>query len=95
MYLAHFVACTIDVIAQGYKNVRIFKFDGTFWYAQADMLHIEAGLSEQQREEQGMYRNLSSKHLLLLTDCLLQSHRFAKAFNSNHEQRNLLWKAGK
>jgi len=62
--------------------------------AQADMLHIEAGLSEQQREEQGMYRNLSSKHLLLLTDCLLQSHRFAKAFNSNHEQRNLLWKAG-
>ncbi|XP_023713416.1 brefeldin A-inhibited guanine nucleotide-exchange protein 1 isoform X2 [Cryptotermes secundus] len=62
--------------------------------AQADLLHIEAGLSEQQREEQGMYRNLSSKHLLLLTDCLLQSHRFAKAFNSNHEQRNLLWKAG-
>ena len=61
---------------------------------QADLLHIEAGLSEQQREEQGMYRNLSSKHLLLLTDCLLQSHRFAKAFNSNHEQRNLLWKAG-
>ncbi|KDR19475.1 Brefeldin A-inhibited guanine nucleotide-exchange protein 1 [Zootermopsis nevadensis] len=62
--------------------------------AQADLLHVEAGLSEQQREEQGMYRNLSSKHLLLLTDCLLQSHRFAKAFNSNHEQRNLLWKAG-
>nr|CAD7458237.1 unnamed protein product [Timema tahoe] len=62
--------------------------------AQADLLHTEAGLSEQQREEQGMYRNLSSKHLLLLTDCLLQSHRFAKAFNSNHEQRNLLWKAG-
>nr|CAD7445253.1 unnamed protein product [Timema bartmani] len=61
--------------------------------AQADLLHTEAGLSEQQREEQGMYRNLSSKHLLLLTDCLLQSHRFAKAFNSNHEQRNLLWKA--
>nr|CAD7610707.1 unnamed protein product [Timema genevievae] len=61
---------------------------------QADLLHTEAGLSEQQREEQGMYRNLSSKHLLLLTDCLLQSHRFAKAFNSNHEQRNLLWKAG-
>nr|CAD7415069.1 unnamed protein product [Timema poppensis] len=61
---------------------------------QADLLHTEAGLSEQQREEQGMYHNLSSKHLLLLTDCLLQSHRFAKAFNSNHEQRNLLWKAG-
>lgn len=24
----------------------------------------------------------------------LQSHRFAKSFNINHEQRNLLWKAG-
>ncbi|XP_075224969.1 ADP ribosylation factor guanine nucleotide exchange factor Sec71 [Lycorma delicatula] len=63
--------------------------------AQADLLHREdKSLSEQQREEQGMYRNLSCKHLLLLTDCLLQSHRFAKAFNSNHERRNLLWKAG-
>jgi len=30
MYLANFVACTIDVIAVGYKNVRIFKFNGTF-----------------------------------------------------------------
>jgi brefeldin A-inhibited guanine nucleotide-exchange protein len=48
-----------------------------------------------QREEQGMYMSLSSKHLLTLTDCLLQSHRFATAFNANHEQRNLLWKAGK
>lgn len=63
--------------------------------AQADILDWEdASLSEQQREEQGMYRNLSSKHLLMLTECLMQSHRFAKEFNSNHEQRNLLWKAG-
>ncbi|XP_046396224.1 brefeldin A-inhibited guanine nucleotide-exchange protein 1 isoform X2 [Ischnura elegans] len=62
--------------------------------AQADMLHVEAGMSGQQKEEQGMYPNLSSTHLLLLTDCLLRSHRFAKEFNSNHEQRNLLWKAG-
>ncbi|KAI4470106.1 guanyl-nucleotide exchange factor [Holotrichia oblita] len=51
-------------------------------------------LTESQREEQGMYRLISSPHLLQLTDCLLQSHRFAKAFNMNHEQRNLLWKAG-
>lgn len=51
-------------------------------------------LTECQREEQGMYRLLSSPHLLQLTDCLLQSHRFAKTFNVNHEQRNLLWKAG-
>lgn len=41
-----------------------------------------------------MYPNLSSKHLFVLIDCLLQSHRFAKAFNSNHDQRNILWKAG-
>lgn len=64
-------------------------------HVQADILDWEdASLSEQQREEQGMYGNLSSKHLLMLTECLMQSHRFAKEFNSNHEQRNLLWKAG-
>nr|XP_022909344.1 brefeldin A-inhibited guanine nucleotide-exchange protein 1 [Onthophagus taurus]XP_022909345.1 brefeldin A-inhibited guanine nucleotide-exchange protein 1 [Onthophagus taurus] len=51
-------------------------------------------LTESQREEQGMYRLISSPHLLQLTDCLLQSHRFAKAFNMDHEQRNLLWKVG-
>ena len=33
--------------------------------------------------------------LLLLIDCLVESHMFARAFNSNHEQRNLLWKAGR
>jgi brefeldin A-inhibited guanine nucleotide-exchange protein len=32
--------------------------------------------------------------LLLLIDCLIESHMFARTFNSNHEQRNLLWKAG-
>ena len=48
----------------------------------------------QQREDQGMYQFLSSKHLFLLVDCLQESHKFAKDFNSNHEQRNLLWKAG-
>ncbi|XP_005095830.1 brefeldin A-inhibited guanine nucleotide-exchange protein 1 isoform X2 [Aplysia californica] len=45
-------------------------------------------------EEQGMYQHLSSSQLLMFVDCLLESHRFAKAFNSNHEQRNVLWKAG-
>ncbi|KAK6645643.1 Brefeldin A-inhibited guanine nucleotide-exchange protein 1 [Polyplax serrata] len=63
--------------------------------AQADLLHADKGVvNEQQREEQGMYRNLNSQHLFLLVDCLLQSHRFAKEFNSNHDQRNILWKAG-
>ena len=49
----------------------------------------------QQKEDQGMYQFLSSHHLFLLVDCLQESHKFAKDFNSNHEQRNLLWKAGK
>lgn len=42
----------------------------------------------------GMYRLLSTEHLLLLIDCLLQSHSFAQRFNVDHAQRNLLWKAG-
>ncbi|CAN8026161.1 unnamed protein product [Ixodes persulcatus] len=49
---------------------------------------------DQQQEEQGMYGFLSSGQLLLLVDCLLESHRFAKAFNAHGEQRNLLWRAG-
>ncbi|KAJ2944176.1 hypothetical protein O0L34_g18153 [Tuta absoluta] len=48
---------------------------------------------ECQREEQGMYRLLSSPHLLRLVECLMCSHRFAKTFNTNHAQRNVLWKA--
>lgn len=41
-----------------------------------------------------MYQYLSSPQLFMFTDCLLESHRFAKQFNSNQEQRNVLWKAG-
>lgn len=67
--------------------------------AQADMFNGKAEVNsrcgeDQQKEEQGMYCALSTKHLLRLVECLLKSHRFAKKFNSNHEQRNLLWKAG-
>lgn len=65
----------------------------TLALAAADMAG-NGTLTECQREEQGMYRLLSSPHLLQLTECLLQSHRFAKDFNMDHEQRNLLWKAG-
>src|SRR5580765_3501756 len=49
--------------------------------------------TDQQKEEQGMYCALTTNHLLQLVECLLRSHRFAKNFNSNHEQRNVLWKA--
>ncbi|CAF3269094.1 unnamed protein product [Rotaria socialis] len=44
--------------------------------------------------EHGMYKHMSFDQLILLVDCLLESHMFARAFNSNNEQRNLLWKAG-
>ncbi|XP_053693432.1 brefeldin A-inhibited guanine nucleotide-exchange protein 1 [Sabethes cyaneus] len=57
-------------------------------------LNQSLSTEECQREEQGMYSYLNTPHLLQLIDCLLQSHRFAKKFNSNHDQRNVLWKAG-
>lgn len=50
--------------------------------------------SECQREDQGMYSYLNTEHLFQMVDCLLQSHRFAKKFNSDQEQRNVLWRAG-
>lgn len=50
--------------------------------------------SECQREEQGMYSFLSTSHLIKFVDCLNESHRFAKNFNRNQEQRTVLWKAG-
>ncbi|XP_074643889.1 brefeldin A-inhibited guanine nucleotide-exchange protein 1-like [Tubulanus polymorphus] len=50
--------------------------------------------ANQQHEDQGMYQFLNTNQLFQLIDCLLESHKFAKAFNSNHEQRNILWKAG-
>ncbi|XP_055916532.1 brefeldin A-inhibited guanine nucleotide-exchange protein 1 [Eupeodes corollae] len=51
-------------------------------------------LIECQREEQGMYSYLDTKNLVQLTDCLMQSHRFAKQFNLNPEQRNILGRPG-
>lgn len=49
---------------------------------------------ECQREDQGMYSYLNTPHLLQLIDCLLKSHRFAKRFNCDNEQKTVLWKAG-
>ncbi|XP_056404844.1 brefeldin A-inhibited guanine nucleotide-exchange protein 2 isoform X2 [Hyla sarda] len=45
-------------------------------------------------EDQGMYKYMSTPHLFKLLDCLQESHSFAKAFNSNNEQRTALWRAG-
>ncbi|KAL1006479.1 hypothetical protein UPYG_G00072890 [Umbra pygmaea] len=60
--------------------------------AQKDALEVGDICVETQ--DQGMYGYLTSEQLFKLIDCLLESHRFAKAFNSNNDQRTILWKAG-
>uniref|UniRef100_A0A8C9VIZ0 ARF guanine nucleotide exchange factor 1 n=1 Tax=Scleropages formosus TaxID=113540 RepID=A0A8C9VIZ0_SCLFO len=62
-----------------------------FAAAQRDSLDTDVHVETQ---DQGVYRYLTSGQLFKLLDCLLESHRFAKAFNSNNEQRTSLWKAG-
>lgn len=37
---------------------------------------------------------MSGQHLLLMVSCLAKSHQFAREFNTNSTQRNVLWKAG-
>ncbi|XP_072259359.1 brefeldin A-inhibited guanine nucleotide-exchange protein 2 isoform X2 [Pyxicephalus adspersus] len=59
--------------------------------AQRDALEEEIHI---QSEDQGMYAFMSTPHLFKLLDCLQESHSFAKAFNSNNEQRTALWRAG-
>ncbi|XP_078072413.1 brefeldin A-inhibited guanine nucleotide-exchange protein 1 isoform X3 [Mustelus asterias] len=59
--------------------------------AQRDAIDTDVHIEKQ---DQGMYHYLTSKQLFKLLDCLLESHRFAKSFNSNNEQRTALWKAG-
>ncbi|XP_053572906.1 brefeldin A-inhibited guanine nucleotide-exchange protein 2 [Bombina bombina] len=59
--------------------------------AQRDAFDTEVHIES---EYQGMYKYMSTKHLFKLLDCLQESHSFAKAFNSNNEQRTALWRAG-
>ena len=44
--------------------------------------------------DQGMYQYISTSHLLLMVRYLAKSHHFARQFNTNASQRNVLWKAG-
>jgi brefeldin A-inhibited guanine nucleotide-exchange protein len=46
-------------------------------------------------DDYGMYVHLNSEQLFKLIDCLEETYQFSRQFNCNHEQRNLLWKAGK
>ncbi|CAH8874145.1 unnamed protein product [Trichobilharzia szidati] len=45
-------------------------------------------------DSRGMYPHLSPQQRLILAKCLLESHAFAKQFNSHDEQRNILFQAG-
>ncbi|XP_018655097.1 putative brefeldin A-inhibited guanine nucleotide-exchange protein [Schistosoma mansoni] len=45
-------------------------------------------------DPRGMYPHLSPQQRLTLAKCLLDSHAFAKKFNSDDEQRNILFQAG-
>lgn len=49
--------------------------------AQNTMINQNTEILEQQQEEQGMYSNLSSEHLFMLTDCLLRVHNYTKQYN--------------
>ncbi|KAL1021211.1 hypothetical protein UPYG_G00010220 [Umbra pygmaea] len=62
--------------------------------AQRDALEDATADGDAGQGERGMYRHLTSQHLFKLLDCLLESHTFAKDFNSNNEQRTALWRAG-
>uniref|UniRef100_A0A3Q2QR31 ARF guanine nucleotide exchange factor 2 n=1 Tax=Fundulus heteroclitus TaxID=8078 RepID=A0A3Q2QR31_FUNHE len=62
--------------------------------AQRDGLEQSEAEGEESAPDQGMYRHMTSAHLFKLLDCLLESHNFAREFNSNNEQRTALWRAG-
>ncbi|XP_034732163.1 brefeldin A-inhibited guanine nucleotide-exchange protein 2 isoform X3 [Etheostoma cragini] len=62
--------------------------------AQRDALEESEAEAGEARSDQGMYRHMTSAHLFKLLDCLLESHTFAKDFNSYNEQRTALWRAG-
>ncbi|KAF1390888.1 hypothetical protein PFLUV_G00062770 [Perca fluviatilis] len=62
--------------------------------AQRDALEESGAEAGEAGSDQGMYRHMTSAHLFKLLDCLLESHTFAKDFNSNNEQRTALWRAG-
>lgn len=49
--------------------------------AQNTAINQNTDIMEQQQEEQGMYSNLSSEHLFMLTDCLLRVHNYTKQYN--------------
>ncbi|VDD77898.1 unnamed protein product [Mesocestoides corti] len=58
----------------------------------ADMEELVGG--ELPLHKKATFSYVSYENRLKLIQCLIESHKFAKAFNSNIEQRNILWEAG-
>nr|XP_015810725.2 brefeldin A-inhibited guanine nucleotide-exchange protein 1 isoform X1 [Nothobranchius furzeri]XP_054607136.1 brefeldin A-inhibited guanine nucleotide-exchange protein 1 isoform X1 [Nothobranchius furzeri] len=99
LFSALLIKCVVQLeLIQTIDNIVFFpatskKEDAeNFAAAQRDAAGVAGVRVETQ--DQGMYHYLTSEQLFKLLDCLLESHCFAKAFNSNNDQRTLLWKAG-
>ncbi|XP_028825450.1 brefeldin A-inhibited guanine nucleotide-exchange protein 1 isoform X2 [Denticeps clupeoides] len=98
LFAALLIKCVVQLeLIQTIDNIVFFpatskKEDAeNFAAAQRDAVNTDV---HTEMQDQGMYRYLTSEQLFKLLDCLLQSHHFAKAFNSSNEQRTALWKAG-
>uniref|UniRef100_A0A2I3SH66 ADP ribosylation factor guanine nucleotide exchange factor 1 n=1 Tax=Pan troglodytes TaxID=9598 RepID=A0A2I3SH66_PANTR len=98
--------CTLDIFKTTIPHLELIQtIDNIVFFPATSKKEDAENLAAAQRDavdfdvrvdtqDQGMYRFLTSQQLFKLLDCLLESHRFAKAFNSNNEQRTALWKAG-
>nr|XP_057915607.1 brefeldin A-inhibited guanine nucleotide-exchange protein 1 isoform X2 [Doryrhamphus excisus] len=99
LFAALLIKCVVQLeLIQTIDNIVFFpatsKKEDAENFAAAQRDAVNASDVPMETQDQGMFRYLTSQQLFKLLDCLLESHRFAKAFNSNNEQRTLLWKAG-
>ncbi|TMS16212.1 Brefeldin A-inhibited guanine nucleotide-exchange protein 1 [Larimichthys crocea] len=99
LFSALLIKCVVQLeLIQTIDNIVFFpatsKKEDAENFAAAQRDAVYAADVPVETQDQGMYRYLTSEQLFKLLDCLLESHCFAKAFNSNNDQRTLLWKAG-
>uniref|UniRef100_A0A1A7YY29 ADP-ribosylation factor guanine nucleotide-exchange factor 1(Brefeldin A-inhibited) n=1 Tax=Iconisemion striatum TaxID=60296 RepID=A0A1A7YY29_9TELE len=99
LFSALLIKCVVQLeLIQTIDNIVFFpatsKKEDAENFAAAQRDAVSAVDVQVEAQDQGMYRYLTSEQLFKLLDCLLESHCFAKAFNSNNDQRTLLWKAG-
>ncbi|CDW58249.1 brefeldin A inhibited guanine [Trichuris trichiura] len=60
----------------------------------ADARGVRLEETEFHQQDQGLYCMLTARQLFDLSDSLLESFNWARRFNANQSQRNLLWKSG-